>query len=100
MSSQPECQKCGAYIHSGLVICGKCSDWQDISTAPKDGTRVDLWCVNMEGPGVRFSSCRLQPDSVEGDFWADQHGYRLSNHGCVPTHWRPLPTPPTEKDKA
>lgn len=44
------------------------SDWIDISSAPKDGTVVDLWCIRYELPdqskpdvrkvGKRFIDCR------------------------------------------
>ena len=66
--------------------------WEDISTAPKDGTNIDLWCRDVKtGESYRF------PDS----YWCWD---RQQWHGCdeyiwpeadVPTHWMPLPPPPS-----
>lgn len=71
--------------------------WQDISTAPKDGTRIDLY-----GPSGRFPNCRWGRHDAESRApWGEEHWrgvpfYRL--HGIEQqapvTHWRPLPAPP------
>ena len=66
--------------------------WQRIETAPHGV--VDLWCTWPDGSGKRYPDCRLQPDSDEGDFWVDCDGYRISNHGCNPTHLMTPPPPP------
>lgn len=83
--------------------------WQDISTAPKDGTKIDLWDAKKNR---RFCD-------VHWSFSTDMAGKRLPDTGwdgwCfdkvnfsgfdpypnyVPgkgedcTHWQPLPTPP------
>lgn len=56
--------------------------WQDISTAPKDGTKVLLWVP-------RWSV-------VVGSY---QHSLMSWWDGdlVAPTHWRPLPAPPVER---
>lgn len=70
--------------------------WRDISTAPKDGTLVDLWIPRRR---ERAADCRfikggwrelsLTPfDTME---WCSLEGYDQ------PTHWMPLPEPPTAK---
>jgi hypothetical protein len=56
------------------------SDWQPISTAPKDGTWVLLY---SQHDGIRIGNW----DRIE---WADDgDGVALE-----PTHWMPLPEPP------
>lgn len=62
--------------------------WQTIETAPKDGTRVICWNREWQAPE---SGC------LYGMFWAanslaaDKGGWKYQ-----PTHWQPLPEPPSE----
>lgn len=75
------------------------SEWRDISTAPKDGTVIDVWVNDPDGPHRQTNVFwddgywvlrRNRWSSVEAFF--DENG--------VPkikiTHWRPLPPPPSE----
>ncbi len=60
-------------------------EWQDISTAPKDGFHIQLY-----RPEIQFVG-----------YWADA-GWCMQ--GCKlidpePTHWQPLPQPPGDKDE-
>lgn len=56
--------------------------WQDISTAPKDGTTIDV--VGDEGvERVWWSDLGC---------WMDLTGTYAVNE--YPTHWMPLPSPP------
>ena len=94
------------------------SGWRPIETAPKDGTEVLLWredCGVMIGcytsPDAFLSqqeidrTCREHPE--ESDDWLFQEdwfggswqegGWRLEGSE-VPTHWMPLPPPPTFPD--
>lgn len=60
------------------------SDWRDISTAPKDGTRIMVW---NSFAGV-YSSAYLNGE------WPL---YGWGNEGVWyprPTHWMPLPDAP------
>lgn len=71
-------------------------DWQPIETAPKDGTRVDLygkcWIADDDKfIGARFPAC----------YWT--RGDSMTNHkarwvgvemGWHPTHWMPIPGAP------
>lgn len=59
-------------------------DWQDISTAPKDGTEI-----------LTYRRARLQAVAVWcGDGWYVSDGAKIKD----PTHWMPLPSPPVEKE--
>ncbi len=74
------------------------SDWQPIDTAPRDGTRVLLWCEDGVGAVIgiwyAFKSNLLPP------YWATTRGLL---HGSAhdreyqPTHWQPLPPAPSEE---
>lgn len=81
-----------------LISSGK-DDWQDIGTAPKDGTWVLTWTFpHASVPAV------LYWDSYYGE-WLDvetaqerlgeQEGKPQDNRSrWEPTHWRPLPAAP------
>jgi hypothetical protein len=62
--------------------------WQDIATAPRDGTPFDVWEPSDHG-GFRVADC-----------WFGANG-RLYRHqlaavfGRWPTHWMPLPKGPS-----
>lgn len=58
------------------------SEWQDIKTAPKDGTRVLVWDAELR----MCFAC-----SFEYGIW--QTGVWTGRHPKV-THWQPLPPPP------
>jgi hypothetical protein len=69
--------------------------WLPISTAPKDGTLVDLWC---RAPGLSAEPGRV-PDCwhSNGRWWRYDEQYggdqcRSAVHYI--THWRHLPAPP------
>lgn len=89
------------------------SQWQDISTAPRDGTEVLLgwffkdkngivhdeayivaaWYENMEGNGI---ACWMVDADYSFTFNKNPH-YEDTPHDCRltdPTHWMPLPEPP------
>lgn len=102
------------------------SQWQDLSTAPKDETKIDLWVINSSDPiGYRIPDCRRQyAGGAWPDVWIDSKGYYVnSSHyyndegdGCLQlgnephpkarswtkvTHWMAKPAPPhsvPEKD--
>ena len=68
--------------------------WLLIDTAPKDGTRVDLWCDD-----ARYTDCYWKGGPKRGCWWAPNQDYDgvdgvLCRHGA--THWRPIPTPPSK----
>lgn len=72
------------------------SDWQDISTAPKDGTRV-LLCSTANDQYRVFSPCewtKAGEISEEGFWlwWQAEPAYLIEVP--APSHWQPLPAPP------
>ena len=62
--------------------------WQPISTAPKDGTWI-LVFQPARGPW------RDRIKEVRGGHVASRHGWGDD----YPTHWLPLPEPPSMKDE-
>ena len=66
--------------------------WREIETAPKDGTPVDLWCVDKHNGLVdRRPSCWWSLVSEGRHGWC---GISERDRKWTPTHWRPLPEPP------
>ena len=65
-------------------------NWQPIETAPKDGTKIDLWDAAY---GCRVVNAKWDNHYSTGDkSWG-----RNSVDGpfCYePTHWMPIPQPP------
>ena len=59
--------------------------WQDISTAPKDGTRI---LVSNDCCPVTIAKCF--GGELGSGRWLDDEGNEIE-----PTHWRPLPAPPS-----
>jgi hypothetical protein len=65
--------------------------WQPIETAPKDGTRVDVWS------GDRFTDARWCARHKQWEvFIPDYNGGEWTGVYAPPTHWMPLPAPPVE----
>lgn len=65
------------------------SEWQPIETAPKDGSKI--WAFNYEQGVMEWT---------EGDGWAlwiwsDELLRDVDPDPEQPTHWMPLPAPPT-----
>lgn len=68
------------------------SEWQDISTAPKDGTDILVFCP--ENSAYLESIETTYYDTQLG--WVDQSGESSlgDSYYSEPSHWMPLPTPP------
>ena len=74
--------------------------WQPIETAPKDGTRV-LAFVPGENGGPRILNWCSDAEWLHG--WEDERGVILKDHPSssgAPTHWMPLPPPPSSNASA
>lgn len=78
------------------------SQWQDISTAPKDGTFVVLygvWAGEIHGINAHSPCADIgfwsggKSDFAGGDWWSLTTG---DAYACwmLPTHWMPLPPAP------
>jgi hypothetical protein len=72
-------------------------EWRPIESAPKDGTKIDLWVVPPPGL-ISHGAGRLV------DCWFFEGGWRTEDHAAdegwdyvvwEATHWKPLPAPPT-----
>lgn len=76
--------------------------WQPIETAPKDGTRLDLWAKSWL-PAFdrfefrRFADCYWSKGDTMCNVKAAWTGLDREWH---PTHWRHLPSPPTPEGTA
>lgn len=70
-------------------------DWQPMSSAPRDGTRVVVW-FKSGGPVVAFK------DSPDAETWVRHLGFGKSAywpeiHDDYAQAWLPLPPPPQEQ---
>lgn len=72
-------------------------EWRDIETAPKDGTFVLVICDGAWCPSIsRWNGGRSHPDGTPFDEgWGDELGTFHIPGLNMPTHWMPLPEPPT-----
>ena len=67
---------------------GATDGWRDIATAPKDGTLYLVFGLDTDGhPEIAVAFWRAQ----HGTCWIAPTGWERVH----PTHWRPLPAPPT-----
>lgn len=77
------------------------SDWQHIDTAPKDGTRLLLFCRDYDPPFFVGNYNWTELPTDHEDYWAGWSFSEelISNHCEIepePTHWMPLPAAPDE----
>lgn len=74
--------------------------WLPIETAPKDGTKVDLWCTPRPGAIVapeHLGGWRIADAWFSaGRWWTYENNdeQRLEVQADYVTHWQPLPDPP------
>ena len=70
--------------------------WQDISTAPRDGTEIDI-LLNGNG-AARIPNVKWGDDGVNHT-WIDSYDNPVIHEGDPMneiTHWMPYPLPPEE----
>ena len=89
-------------IMAGVDSVPRTPAWQGISTAPKDGTEFDIWCVKREGYTnypARIANCRHNEGVLE---YLHSHGWfalkgAWEGREVIITHWMPRPEPPTDE---
>lgn len=75
----------------------KDAGWQPIETAPRDGTHVLCVWACAWGEMVYEGWCQSAGTARDGgDFWRSHSLVPVSGR---PTHWMPLPAPPTKKEQ-
>jgi hypothetical protein len=110
------CEKCERILWGKLMDEPVRSDWRPIETAPKDGTKVDLFYAYPRG---RTIDCMWRQGGVYGDgrwiwlkpTWTSQPGLGIDWHlaqesdwevcsypNMEPTHWMPTPLPPSNSE--
>ena len=78
------------------------SEWQPISTAPKDGTPILVFPGLLGHPIVAaWERPAKHPPRGRVGNWSDNFGFWrvvLTNKATpyIPTHWMPLPPPPKD----
>jgi len=78
-----------------------CQRWHPIETAPKDGTRIDLWAGQRIFNAVWRAQFKDETDPYCFTWWAPEpdcecRGIEWEDQriGVDPTHWMPIPKPP------
>ena len=62
-------------------------EWQPIETAPKDGKRHMLFAAEFDRPGDW---------RIKMGYWSEGYkSWQLFGGSWKPTHWMPLPPPPS-----
>jgi hypothetical protein len=75
-------------VKSGGVV------WQDIKSAPRDGTVIDLWADDK-----RWTDCHWTGANWFTPYGIYNCGAEMELHGHHPSHWMPLPPPPIPNNK-
>lgn len=64
------------------------SGWKPIESAPKDGTQILLYAPAWRAPNTGWT--------FGSDDWQACPYHHAGDPRWKPTHWMPLPDPPTE----
>lgn len=74
------------------------STWQDIGTAPRDGTAIDLWFGDrVPRRYARVVDCEWRQAETVPGWYAPSEGGVLYLVGYGATHWMPRPSPPSKE---
>ena len=77
-------------LSSGLIAEAK---WQPIETAPKDGTKIDIWFRLSDSHSARWTSCAWDKARER---WSGGPTDQGEIHWLA-THFMPLPAPPSRE---
>ncbi len=71
--------------------------WRGIESAPRDGTKIDIWVPKRGRLADRYWS---KPGSITEGGWGhreirNRRSVGMIEHEVRPTHWMPLPPPPS-----
>lgn len=69
-------------------------EWRDIESAPKDGTRVDLWTSDGERVCDAYWDNGETPPSWHAPHMFYDDVGEVEYEGRKATHWLPIPAPP------
>ena len=69
--------------------------WKDISTAPKDGTRILAWMEDRAEIRKGFPLAEL--DGIDIIYWSITCKGWIGSRFGTPTHWMFLPQPPEKQ---
>lgn len=76
------------------------SAWQDMSSAPKDGTRVLLYFPDGYWvTGEKIADGFFSTDGSENWFYAESDSSPMDAFGSKPTMWQSLPAEPSDAVK-
>ena len=90
------------FMEAAIRAYKECEGWRDIESAPKDGRSI-LLINGSEGGYGGYAGQSSEPYHIGVGYW--EEGEFLATDCCdgvstfKPTHWQPLPTPPTKESK-
>ena len=92
-------------LHAAIrtALSSALAQWRDIGSAPLDGTRILIFCegrVTISRWYVHYLNGKPNPHRMPEWEQPDMYGGFGGYSGPIyPTHWQPLPPPPTEDTK-
>lgn len=93
-NSRADCERWFAAGRACAALAAPAPEgWRPIDTAPKDGTRILLGCFSAP-------KHRKMEGTVAVAGWSEAGWGPFNPLWWPPTHWMPLPTPPTGKEGA
>ncbi len=71
-------------------------NWQDIDSAPRDGTAILVYCPDADHPNIVLAHWREFVGSPDPGDWHDWWDDNAPSIDTTVTHWQPLPAPPVK----
>lgn len=87
--------------HPTVKVSGDAAEWQPIETAPRDGTEVDLWCVEKNGKYAPRRLTNRRYGSMQNWVGEEVVSWNVGDpyRDWRPTHWMPLPATPAQSER-